>query len=750
MDSHKTSARHRTKLAQLNAFYQMTATGLGGSTHQNRPDQQSPPGGPPSDIDIEDNYIPAEQDDKSLSEEDDDQGIDPGQFGYRPDESDSESDGRSDEEDWSWSGEQTLGEDFEPNEQDIPTTGSTSRPQRTRRVPASSPWYPFPSLDHLIGSLILGQLHSIMSRNLYNHLRVILTLRHVNLPHWDTLRRMRSRMRSMLKMEPSENQSVLLNKTFTLNVQSIVGNELANPIVAQHLEFYPHDPSGRDVLALYQSQKWREELGPNSRVQMVPSEGKHFYIYEPVSLKDPRAPIVVPIFFYKYQNTLFSKYIKPKGGLRANAPAGSHQFDLHLPSMIPWFHPDLIEIPVDQFQKTYSELTTYYGDSYVELCGNRFIACGSGLQRVDIPIPNPWRVRAGGKIIRHVPWTPPQLTNMEYNCHFMSTSNQAGPLEIGEPIIDEIKLIVSLIYLTSSKMSQEGCVACDALLEEEVLMVVVPLCFLADSPMAAEVTNTPNPGSSNNPCRVCHLKCPQGEVRSSISYIQDFFGIPQLPEPRHWSETRTRTEELWISSQTDTVKEQERKLQLYGLRDRISLELAERKRDNLEERLRIIQLEDQTPHRKKHPLFATEKFESFNGIVRENSIHSNRLSPGRDIAIAFCDAKIMRLLMSGARLYDHETKRYFKSSPQVTNLFRNNPLIQNSMGYQQERMTSFSKYPCQHGHRGPQPSTADIPEVLRQHYPNREIMMISALNLNEKNTIRPGSFVLVSILQAAS
>ncbi|KAI7944133.1 hypothetical protein MJO28_011661 [Puccinia striiformis f. sp. tritici] len=64
------------------------------------------------------------------------------------------------------------------------------------------------------------------------------------------------------------------------------------------------------------------------------------------------------------------------------------------------------------------------------------------------------------------------------------------------------------------------------------------------------------------------------------------------------------------------------------------------------------------------------------------------------------------------------------------------------MGYQQERMTSFSKYPCQHGHRGPQPSTADIPEVLRQHYPNREIMMISALNLNEKNTIRPGSFVL--------
>ncbi|KNE98567.1 hypothetical protein PSTG_08120 [Puccinia striiformis f. sp. tritici PST-78] len=299
-----------------------------------------------------------------------------------------------------------------------------------------------------------------MSRNLYNHLRVILALCHMNLPHWDTLRRMRSRIRSMLKMDPSENQSVLSNKTFALNLQSIVGNELANPTVVRHLEFYPHDPRGKDMFALYQSKKWREELGPNSRVQMVPSEGKHFYIYEPVGLKDPQAPIVVPIFFYKYQDTLFLKCIKPKAGLRANAPAGSRQFDLHLPSIIPWFHSDLIEIPVDQFQKTYSELTTYYGDSYVEL------SCGSGLQRVDIPIPNPWRVRTGGKIIRHVPVTlyadntsgnkskrwnkhvtycltlsglPPQLTNMEYNCHFISTSNQAGPLEIGEPIIAEIK-----------------------------------------------------------------------------------------------------------------------------------------------------------------------------------------------------------------------------------------------------------------------------------------------------------------------
>ncbi|KAI9430425.1 hypothetical protein H4582DRAFT_2113848 [Lactarius indigo] len=45
-------------------------------------------------------------------------------------------------------------------------------------------------------------------------------------------------------------------------------------------------------------------------------------------------------------------------------------------------------------------------------------------------------------------------------------------------------------------------------------------------------------------------------------------------------------------------------------------------------------------------LFATESFESFNAIIRAKSIHSNRLAPSRDIALAFAHNNRVRHLIS--------------------------------------------------------------------------------------------------------
>ncbi|KAI9069821.1 hypothetical protein FKP32DRAFT_1558980 [Trametes sanguinea] len=54
-------------------------------------------------------------------------------------------------------------------------------------------------------------------------------------------------------------------------------------------------------------------------------------------------------------------------------------------------------------------------------------------------------------------------------------------------------------------------------------------------------------------------------------------------------------------------------------------------------------------------LFATEAFESFNAVIRAESVHSNRQAPSRDIARAFAQANRIRHLLSGGYfVWDHK------------------------------------------------------------------------------------------------
>jgi hypothetical protein len=80
----------------------------------------------------------------------------------------------------------------------------------------------------------------------------------------------------------------------------------------------------------------------------------------------------------------------------------------------------------------------------------------------------------------------------------------------------------------SSDMALEGFTAYDSHIAEPVLVHSVVLCFLADSPMHAEVTNTPNPGQSNHPCRMCTLSVEKKSMMKSVPYIQQFIQVDDL------------------------------------------------------------------------------------------------------------------------------------------------------------------------------------------------------------------------------
>lgn len=80
-------------------------------------------------------------------------------------------------------------------------------------------------------------------------------------------------------------------------------------------------------------------------------------------------------------------------------------------------------------------------------------------------------------------------------------------------------------------------------------------------------------------------------------------------------------------------------------------------------------------------LFATENFESYNGKTWSSSIHSNHLSPGRDIANSFNSYKLMRALTAGTKLYDQQLKTYIRAGSKVRALFCENKLFHKALGF---------------------------------------------------------------------
>jgi hypothetical protein len=144
-------------------------------------------------------------------------------------------------------------------------------------------------------------------------------------------------------------------------------------------------------------------------------------------------------------------------------------------------------------------------------------------------------------------------------------------------------------------------------------------------------------------------------------------------------------------------------------------------------------------------LFATEKFESFNGIMRLASVHSNRHSPGRDIAISFVNFQSIRLILSGAQLINHQSGQTFHAQPDVTNLFKYNHMIQKSMGYDPHILHKDHYYPIEMSSHLPPEEKDTPPSYLIQQFPGWEIKQVHQLRINAKDVCRKGFFVLVSL-----
>ncbi|KAA1094188.1 hypothetical protein PGT21_012514 [Puccinia graminis f. sp. tritici] len=594
-------------------------------------------------------------------------------------------------------------------------------------------------------------------------------------------------------------------------------------------------------------------------------------------------------------------------------------------------------IRVEDFKNDYSEIKLNCGQLLSTLCGNKFYQSKENEEQCqELKFPNPWRQKAGGKIIRHVPTTmysddtsgnvskqfnkhisfyftlsglPPNITNQEYNCHFLSTSNRAGVLEIANQIIKE-----------SNQMIVDGFDAYNVSISQPVYVMSMMLCFLADSPMHAEITNTPNPGTSLNPCRMCTLHSPKMIDKHSVDYLLQFLqlqpnGFPSPNKPRVWTKTIEHTYELYNTYRTKNITAVKTLRPTYGVTDSINNQFMEGQRKKVKpvvekaneliksdvtelfnpflkllgfdgcndtpveilhvfllgvvkylvrdflqkikkDKKKVAELVGRlqsfdtkslniallkpwylinhsqslvgkdfkiflqaipfvffpfmTPDEqdlwfalcqlssyifqthishmasyqielKKHiqifmsrlikftaqwinkpkfhmlfhlpqsierfataPLCSTEKFESFNGVLRNVSTHSNKQAPGRDIANSFANYQCLRFLLSGGVIYNKLTDTISVCSPEMVNFFSQNPIVQKSFGYNSENSDPMTHYPFQKRSTLNQDDEVGIPNSLKETFPDVQIHQISQLQINAHEVVKKGSFILVA------
>ncbi|KAH9809499.1 hypothetical protein DFH28DRAFT_1133401 [Melampsora americana] len=440
---------------------------------------------------------------------------------------------------------------------------------------------------HAAALMMMGTGRNLMSTAEYNRIRSIIKLvLKVDLPDLGHIKKIRTELKARLGLQILERTSPLGNPCFTISVCDVISQELGNPHVAPHIEFLPESDDGVTVDRYSQSKKWRECLSRDIRPQMVDIEGEHFYIYEPAQLEDSR--VVVPVIFYKDDSTVRAKCLEVVPGSR-----GSHDF---LISEEPVFDCEtFLDIDVQTFATSFLRIKLGNGQDWCESQNTRLLQnTQMGLRPISLP--NPWRVKANGMLIRSVPialysddtsgnvskkWNKhmsfyftlaslrPKLTNQEYHIHPLCTSNVANALEQGDQIVDEL-----------NQAASTGFCAYDCSVQKDVLVIPFVLCHMGDSPMHAEISNTTNPSGTLSPCRICDLTVESRADKQTKNYVQRFVGIDQNGLPatlplRNWERTKDQTKRLWqLTRNPKSIKQFDDLSKSYGTRDSLNLPFA--------------------------------------------------------------------------------------------------------------------------------------------------------------------------------
>jgi hypothetical protein len=144
-------------------------------------------------------------------------------------------------------------------------------------------------------------------------------------------------------------------------------------------------------------------------------------------------------------------------------------------------------------------------------------------------------------------------------------------------------------------------------------------------------------------------------------------------------------------------------------------------------------------------LFSTEKFESYNGVLRQASIHSNRQSPGKDLAVTFDNYSSLKFLLSGRVIFDEQTGSATSSSSEVHQAFVDNPILQRAMGYNSTAADHLVCYPLDMNIKLAKEEVVPVPNRLTFQGQNANVAQVAQIKLSKHDLLQKGVFLAVSI-----
>ncbi|KAH9810172.1 hypothetical protein DFH28DRAFT_1085723 [Melampsora americana] len=156
--------------------------------------------------------------------------------------------------------------------------------------------------------MIYGSARNQLTRRQYEAIRSAVSLAHLKLPNYKTLKALLNRAKKQLGLKLNSTISPLGNPCHSLPLKDLLRLDLAKPHVAGNLAFYPAIEKDGLVKEFMHCEKWLNGFPAAMRAPMVYSEFGHFYLYEPVQLGTGR--VVVPTHFYYYGNDLVAKCLQ--------------------------------------------------------------------------------------------------------------------------------------------------------------------------------------------------------------------------------------------------------------------------------------------------------------------------------------------------------------------------------------------------------------------------------------------------------